>query len=255
MARDKKIRSRSKATVSLLGDAFGRGEAYGPPKVVRIHKRSASMTPSITTPLIIGGIPYVPQQSVTHPQPVAHSQPFQQNYPYFPMPQPQPQIQQQFTYPAPQYGGPTPKDFATLRQIDGHYNNLQKHSSDPALRTTITITKHICAQCGRLRSRQYHRDNPVLPGVEAAPAFCRKCQRDASETSCSDKSPKRGNKKEKNREKNKKKEKVGKHSLLTLDKSATSIFDVPSLVRRSTDNFLETSFKLRRRRRLWTSKI
>jgi hypothetical protein len=219
MARDKKPRSCSKVAVNLLGEAFGRGEAYGPPRVVRTHKRSASMTPSVTTPLIIGGIPYVPQQSVIHPQPVAHSLPFQQNYPYYgvvPMPQQQPQPQQQFTYPTPQPGGPTQKDFETLRQIDTHYN-LQKHSSDPALktkaepvtsRTTITITKHICSQCGRLRSRQYHRENPIQPGVEPAPDFCRKCQRDASETSCSDKSTKPGNKKRKNK-KNKKNQKVG----------------------------------------------
>lgn len=200
MARDKKPRSSSKAAVNLLGDAFGKGEAYGPPRVARTHKRSASAAPSTISPLIIGGIPYVPQQSVIQPQPMAHPLQYQQPYPFYgvlPMLQPQAQAQQQFTYPSPHPGGPTQKDLETLRQIDGHYN-LQKHSSDPALkskaqpvtlRTTITITKHICAQCGRLRSRQYHRDNPIIPGVEPTPAFCRKCQRDASVTTCSDKSP------------------------------------------------------------------
>ena len=217
MARNKKPRSGSKATVNLLGDAFGKGEAYGPPRVVRTHKRSASAAPSMTPPLIIGGIAYVPQQSIIpQQQPMAYPLQYQQNYPYcgvVPMLQPQAQPQQQFTYPTPHPGGPTQQDLEALRQIDGHYN-LHKHSSDPALksktqlvtsRTTITITKHICAQCGRLRSRQYHRDNPIIHGVEPTPAFCRKCQRDASVTTCSEISPpKTASKKGKTKKKNQK---------------------------------------------------
>lgn len=231
MARDKKPRATtSSKTINLLGEAFGKGEAYGPPRVLRTHRRSASAAPSMTTPLVIGGVTYVPQQSVAYQQPQAiQQQPiqpaqFQHSYPYYlPVPQPQPAPQPQFTYPQPLPNGPTKQDFEHLKQIDAHYN-LQKHSSDPALktrtelvttsRTTITITRHICAQCGRVRSKKYHRDNPIKPGVEPTPDFCRKCQKDVSETSGSDTSPKKGGngKKEKGKEKedNKRSGKKGK---------------------------------------------
>jgi hypothetical protein len=50
-------------------------------------------------------------------------------------------------------------------------------------KTTVTITKHVCANCGRIRSRRYHRDNPLKPGEHPVPGFCHKCQRDESSLS------------------------------------------------------------------------
>ena len=46
----------------------------------------------------------------------------------------------------------------------------------------FTITKHICANCGRLRSRKYQAGNPIIAGEVPTPAFCRKCQKDSSST-------------------------------------------------------------------------
>lgn len=81
-------------------------------------------------------------------------------------------------------------------------------------KTTITITKHICANCGRLRSRKYHAENPIKEGETPVPAFCWKCQKDSSETSDSDRrrSPKVKNdekKKPKDKEEKKKHRRVG----------------------------------------------
>ncbi|PQE24821.1 hypothetical protein CJF31_00008058 [Rutstroemia sp. NJR-2017a BVV2] len=50
-------------------------------------------------------------------------------------------------------------------------------------KTTVTITKHVCANCGRIRSRRYHRDNPLKPGENPVSGFCHKCQRDESSLS------------------------------------------------------------------------
>jgi hypothetical protein len=90
---------------------------------------------------------------------------------------------------------------------------LQRHASDPAIKsrvetttkTTITITRHICAQCGRIRSNQYHHENPIKPDEEPVPAFCKKCQREASPTSISgsDRDRKNGRSKDKRRWKQK----------------------------------------------------
>lgn len=51
------------------------------------------------------------------------------------------------------------------------------------VKTTITFVKHICAHCGTLRSRKFHQENPITPGETPTPAYCRKCQKDASSTS------------------------------------------------------------------------
>ncbi|KAG4432706.1 hypothetical protein IFR05_011806 [Cadophora sp. M221] len=47
----------------------------------------------------------------------------------------------------------------------------------------IATTRHVCGDCGRLRSRKYHHDHPLKPGEIPELAFCRKCQKDASSTS------------------------------------------------------------------------
>ena len=53
------------------------------------------------------------------------------------------------------------------------------------VKTTVTIIKHICANCGNVRSSRYQYENPIKPGETQLPAYCRKCQRYASSTSCS----------------------------------------------------------------------
>lgn len=69
-------------------------------------------------------------------------------------------------------------------------------------KTTVTITKHICANCGRVRSKGYHKDHPLKDGDSPTPTFCRRCQRDASSTSSDSRN-----------KKDKKKHKVGGHAL------------------------------------------
>ena len=93
---------------------------------------------------------------------------------------------------------PTRKDFEELVRINDHYNtkgddeksykrissaSIASKEEEVVPKTTITIAKHICANCGRIRSRKYHHEHPIKPGETPIPAFCRKCQRDASSTS------------------------------------------------------------------------
>lgn len=244
MARDKKTRRDTQA-VNLFGDAFGAPRLETPVKPHKAHKRSASLAPTMT-PLYIDGVPYVPQQQMIYTAPIQ-----QQYYPYFtavpvlqaPQHPPTPQLpqQQQITYSPPEPPKPMKEDFETLRKIDAHYNTnfgsaLQKHASDPALkaktenktevkisRTTITVTKHICAQCGRVRSNKYHHRNPITPGVEPVPAFCGKCQREASSTSGSDDDRKSKEKKDsKNKSKKKKNQQKVKTSLHISDCQLTN---------------------------------
>ncbi|PQE29831.1 hypothetical protein CJF32_00000490 [Rutstroemia sp. NJR-2017a WRK4] len=92
--------------------------------------------------------------------------------------------------------------FKDLKQIDDDFRKrstsepLKIKNLDPANeasgdnskitleeKTTVTITKHVCANCGRIRSRRYHRDNPLRPGGIPVPGFCHKCQRDESSLS------------------------------------------------------------------------
>jgi hypothetical protein len=82
-----------------------------------------------------------------------------------------------------------------------------KSSKVEETKTTITITKHVCAQCGRLRSRRYHHRNPIKTGEMPAPAYCRKCQKDASSTSGDTDVESKKRKKVKNSSKGKEKEK------------------------------------------------
>ncbi|CZT45727.1 uncharacterized protein RSE6_06062 [Rhynchosporium secalis] len=52
-----------------------------------------------------------------------------------------------------------------------------------AVKVDIAVTKHICGECGRLRSRKYHHEHPLKPGEVPEIAFCRKCQKYATSTS------------------------------------------------------------------------
>jgi len=229
---EKKPRRHSRVR-ELFGDTFG--APTGESVKVKGHRRSASTAPSMSTPtpVIIDGVTYVPHPLYTAP---LQQQPF---LPYYSVP-PTPQLVQQptFIYPPPEPAkAPKPekvlepdpeKRKATeeekeqLRDIDAHYHkiaskDLHRHSSDPAIkskvetttRTTVTITKHICAQCSRIRSTKYHHDNPIKPGEEPVPAFCRKCQRDASPTSSSGSD--RDRKKKKSKDNRRRKQKVLSH--------------------------------------------
>lgn len=47
----------------------------------------------------------------------------------------------------------------------------------------VVIDRHVCGDCGRLRSRKYHHLHPNKKGEIPPIAFCWKCQKDASSTS------------------------------------------------------------------------
>lgn len=66
---------------------------------------------------------------------------------------------------------------------------------------SVTVTKHVCAECGRLRSRKYQQENPLKPGETPTPAFCKKCQRDVTSTEESDASGRNAEKQHKRAEK------------------------------------------------------
>jgi len=205
MARGKKDKTANIA-VDLLGHAFG-------DRTVRVlRKRSKSMDKPKPTPLLIGGAPYTPQQLLTYTAPLP-----QQGFPNGMIPM-NPYAPPTFIMPHP-----SQQHLQQLGQIVPHYFNVAgKHVSYPppasnnhtkevkqteTTHTTVTVTKHVCANCGRLRSRQYHHDHPIMPEEKPTPAFCRKCQRDASSTS----SESGGRRKEKtNKEKKKKKNKSKK---------------------------------------------
>jgi hypothetical protein len=186
--------------IDLLGEAFG--------VRTRVIRKRAKSLEGMPAPLLIGGVPYVPQQQLTYTSPIP-----QQQFSSSTIQLPQYQQHQQLSLPAPK---PTHHDFDQLKRIDAHFNKVQRYSVAPVLnsneetatRTTITITKHICANCGRLRSKKYHHDNAMKPGETPVPAFCRKCQRDNSSTSYSD-SSRHAKEKEKMKGKSKKYHKVG----------------------------------------------
>ncbi len=56
----------------------------------------------------------------------------------------------------------------------------------PAPQTPVTITKHVCAKCGNVRSEKYHYQNPIKPGEMPEPAFCRNCKKYLKPTEVSD---------------------------------------------------------------------
>jgi hypothetical protein len=218
MAREKKPRAADIA-IDLLGEAFGTRT------IVRRRSRSVESKPVpfllTGTPFNaaqVPGVPYTtpipqqpsfqtfnPYQQPQHggPQPFMLYQPLPpwnpSMIPYSQLP-PQYGVPQAASQPVKQ-SEPSKEDFESLKRIDAHFNTVtskktKRLSLEPAkdiniqeevtVNTTVTATKHVCANCGRLRSRKYHAENRLKTGDTPTPAFCRKCQKDSSETSDSD---------------------------------------------------------------------
>jgi hypothetical protein len=108
-------------------------------------------------------------------------------------PQGGPAISPQMGYPFPQ----PPWIFPQPSSISGF--NFPPMGTDPRQfiansappskvdsQTSVTVTKHVCAECGRLRSRKYQHENPLKLGETPTPAFCKKCQKDVTSTEESD---------------------------------------------------------------------
>jgi hypothetical protein len=188
--------------MDLLGEAFG--------VRTRVLRRRSSSLGRPATPLMIGGVPYVPappQSPYTVPlvqhlfspgpgmqslpgYPSGPSTPNLPYYPQYPNP-PMPFEPRKFSVGPP--SGPTKADFDQLKDIDADYHARQSkhkritsgstiHEGSDVSKTTIMVEKHVCANCGRIRSKKYHHEHTIKDGVKLAPSFCRKCQRDASST-------------------------------------------------------------------------
>ena len=172
MARDKRSKAANVA-VDLLGEAFG--------TKTRIIRKRAKSLDKPNGPLLIGGVPYVPQRQIAYT-------------PYTtPLPQQAFSSQNLVPYPSqPSFILPNPsqQDLNQLQQMQAHFSkmygpeapNNTANTKVEVTKTTITITKHICAGCGRIRSKKYHHDHPLKEGEKPEPDFCRKCQKDSSST-------------------------------------------------------------------------
>lgn len=52
----------------------------------------------------------------------------------------------------------------------------------PQNATSIAVTRHICANCGTLRSRKFQAENPLEPGERPPISNCRKCEKEIKST-------------------------------------------------------------------------
>jgi hypothetical protein len=239
MARTKtKTKPQAPKAIDLIGEAFG---------ITPVRKRATS-TSEAPKRLVIGGVEYVPGPAPPHTAPISQ-QPFPQ-YSYAPGQIQQPagalpygQYQQPLIYSAPpNVPELTPHNIERLQAINTHFNqhvaptlgkqvsNLSEQSAKAEIshKTTVTITKHICANCGRLRSRKYQRDHPISPGKEPTPEFCGKCQRDVSCTESSDSETDLKKRKKKMEKKEKKEELKSKHKSRGRRKEKHAVFTAKS---------------------------
>jgi hypothetical protein len=174
MAREKRESKAKKVAVDLLGEAFGVKTRVIRPRAQSLDKPSA--------PLLIGGVPYVPQQRVPYQAP-------------YTMPLPQqafsaPSLVPYASQPTFMLPSPSQQDLNQLQQMQAHFGrmyplaaqNNPQNGRVEITSSTITITKHICAGCGRIRSKKYHHDHPLKEGEKPEPDYCRKCQKDSSST-------------------------------------------------------------------------
>ncbi|KAF8856810.1 hypothetical protein BDZ45DRAFT_457289 [Acephala macrosclerotiorum] len=198
--RTRIIRKRSKSINEPKGPLLINGTPY-------VQQLAAPMPPN-TTPIPQQGftafpppvippqypLPYPPQPSPIYPP--QYPQPYYRGQvPTF-LIQPPP-LQPQYQPQSQPQSKPTKEDLDQLVKMDSHFNkkvDKDGKSVDPlgaqndsenaiSTKTTVMIVKHVCAHCGRLRSRKYHHEHPIKDGEIPAPAFCRKCQRDSSSTS------------------------------------------------------------------------
>ncbi|KAG9241750.1 hypothetical protein BJ878DRAFT_482649 [Calycina marina] len=211
MAR-KKPRRHIGSNIDLLGSAFGFNT-----RVVRRKSRSMEhlQSPALlvtstqsfppqpqhenqlswTTPLSQTGLQPIFQPSMApvctqHLTPQTYMLPTQPQKPAQVQPEPMRyRVETQFE-PLP-----SKADIEDLKSINAHFvstvdrdDKVEKQLSfeSTTTRTTTATTKHVCANCGKIRSRRYHHEHPIRAGDKPTAAFCGKCQRDASMTSDDD---------------------------------------------------------------------
>lgn len=222
----KTVRKRSKSVQEEPGKIplLVGGDAFVPPGLQSQNTaplpQSTFASPSMSSSF--------PQQSFGSPsiQPPFPYPPFIPQYAHYYPPQPLPPPPQQMI-PAYRVYDPiqdtvsntnndhtaainaTHEDLDRLKKVDAHFRkvsmdqtktkpgDVNKEKEEP--KATAGIQKHVCANCGNLRSRMYHHKNPIKPGETPTPSYCGKCQKD--DTSCSESETERESRKKAKEEK------------------------------------------------------
>ncbi|OBT90483.1 hypothetical protein VE02_01146 [Pseudogymnoascus sp. 03VT05] len=66
--------------------------------------------------------------------------------------------------------------------FNSQYDKSAPAAAPVATPTSITVTRHLCANCGNLRSRKYQAAHPLQTGDTAPVSFCRKCEKEFRST-------------------------------------------------------------------------
>ena len=66
--------------------------------------------------------------------------------------------------------------------FNSQYDKPAPAAASVATPTSITVTRHLCANCGNLRSKKYQAAHPLQVGDTAPVSFCRKCEKEFRST-------------------------------------------------------------------------
>lgn len=66
--------------------------------------------------------------------------------------------------------------------FNSQYDKPAPATTPVAVPTSITVTRHLCASCGNLRSKKYQAAHPLQVGETAPVSFCRKCEKEFRST-------------------------------------------------------------------------
>ncbi|KFY23794.1 hypothetical protein V493_05631 [Pseudogymnoascus sp. VKM F-4281 (FW-2241)] len=81
------------------------------------------------------------------------------------------------------YGGhPQMMPMMANMGFGGFNSQYDKLAAPVATPTSITVTRHLCANCGNLRSKKYQAAHPLQADDTAPVSFCRKCEKEFRST-------------------------------------------------------------------------
>ncbi|KFX92929.1 hypothetical protein O988_07073, partial [Pseudogymnoascus sp. VKM F-3808] len=66
--------------------------------------------------------------------------------------------------------------------FNSQYDKAAPAAVPVATPTSITVTRHLCANCGNFRSKKYQAAHPLQAGDTAPVSFCRKCEKEFRST-------------------------------------------------------------------------
>ncbi|KAI9789222.1 MAG: hypothetical protein M1835_001785 [Candelina submexicana] len=170
-----------------------------------------------------------------------------------PLGEQQSQAQQQLPAPAPAQAAPNPPPPAAPQQpapvASAAPTAPATEVKAPGEQSNLSIARHQCFYCHKVRSAGYHRRHPVLPGQVMLPTVCRKCERQRTPSGDEDekKTPRNASAKEESKEishKVKKNRKAKKEAARKY-RCAISKSDEESLDRSQNDGPIYRSRRLR----------